>query len=65
MHAVREVLRERLLSVPWMSEATRIEALKKMGAFGVKIGYPDKWLDFGPLEVGTFNQNKILYYTNK
>ncbi len=41
-------LRERLKTLPWMDEATRGEALKKLDAFTVKIGYPDKWIDYAP-----------------
>jgi putative endopeptidase len=40
---VRDVLRERLEVVDWMSNDTREEALRKMDKFRVKIGYPDKW----------------------
>ena len=49
---VRKALEDRLKEVDWMkSEETRANALKKMSKFGVKIGYPDKWLDYTPLEV--------------
>ena len=34
-------------------EETRKEALAKLDAFGVKIGYPNKWEDYSKLEVGT------------
>mmetsp|Transcript_14708 Transcript_14708/g.31952 ORF Transcript_14708/g.31952 Transcript_14708/m.31952 type:complete len:713 (+) Transcript_14708:123-2261(+) len=47
---VRQALEDRLKEVEWMkSEETRANALKKMSTFGVKIGYPDKWLDYSPL----------------
>lgn len=48
---VRDVLRERLGEVVWMSESTRAEALKKMEKFRVKIGFPDTWIDFSSLVV--------------
>jgi len=49
---VRQALEDRLKEVDWMkSEETRANALKKMSKFGVKIGYPDKWLDYTPLEI--------------
>ncbi|MBC6988433.1 M13 family metallopeptidase [Hymenobacter sp. BT491] len=35
----------------WMSDATKAEALKKLNAFTVKIGYPDKWKDYSALNV--------------
>ena len=34
-----------------MSDGTRIEAMKKMEGFKVKIGYPDKWIDYSSLIV--------------
>ncbi len=49
---VRLALENRLKKVEWMkSEETRTNALKKMDKFGVKIGYPDKWLDYSTLSI--------------
>ena len=49
---VRQALEDRLKEVDWMkSEETRANALKKMSKFGVKIGYPDKWLDYSTLVI--------------
>ena len=49
---VRQALEDRLKEVEWMkSKETRENALKKMSRFGVKIGYPDKWLDYTPLVI--------------
>lgn len=49
---VRRALEERLKEVEWItSEVTRENAMKKMNRFKVKIGYPDKWIDYTPLEV--------------
>jgi endothelin-converting enzyme len=38
-------------SLEWMSADTRAEAKKKLSKITVKIGYPDKWRDYGPLEI--------------
>ncbi|MBW3129087.1 M13 family metallopeptidase [Hymenobacter profundi] len=35
----------------WMSAPTKAEALKKLNAFTVKIGYPDKWKDYSTLNI--------------
>lgn len=48
---LREALRDRLHTLEWMDEATRVKALAKLDAFGVKIGYPDKWIDYSSLQV--------------
>ena len=48
---LRAALRERLQTLEWMDVPTRAAALKKLDAFGVKIGYPDKWIDYSKLTV--------------
>jgi putative endopeptidase len=51
VESVRDALRERLQEVKWMSPESRVEALKKMEKFKVKIGYPDVWRDYSELIV--------------
>lgn len=52
VEAVRQALEERLKEVEWMKSATtREQALKKMSRFHVKIGYPNKWIDYSTLEI--------------
>jgi predicted metalloendopeptidase len=46
---LRAALRERLTTLEWMDEPTRQKALAKLDAFGVKVGYPDKWIDYSTL----------------
>jgi putative endopeptidase len=38
-------------SLDWMSPATQAEAKKKLSKITVKIGYPDKWRDYGTLSI--------------
>lgn len=33
-----------------MQQETKEKALEKLAKFNVKIGYPEKWADFNPLE---------------
>jgi putative endopeptidase len=40
---VLAAFRHRLEANPWMTPATRVEALRKLAAVTVKIGYPDRW----------------------
>lgn len=43
----------RLPELSWMDEATRKAALEKMKKISrEKIGYPDEWIDYGPVEIG-------------
>jgi putative endopeptidase len=46
---LKSVLGERIKSLDWMSDATKEKALKKLSAFSVKIGYPDKWQTYAGL----------------
>ena len=48
---LRAELRERIQGLEWMSAATKEQALRKLNAFGVKIGYPDVWRDYSALTV--------------
>ena len=48
---LKEALADRIKTLAWMDEPTKQEALKKLAAFTVKIGYPDKWLDYSLLKV--------------
>ena len=41
----------RLSKLEWMTPDTKGKARVKLAAFTAKIGYPDKWRDYGKLEV--------------
>lgn len=43
--------RTRITELDWMGEATREEALDKLGRFTTKIGYPDTWRDYGDVTI--------------
>ncbi len=44
-------LGERIDAQTWMSDTTKAAAHDKLDKFYVKIGYPDKWTDFGNLDI--------------
>ena len=52
-------LGERIKASTWMTDQTKKNALEKLAAFTVKIGYPDKWRDYSALTIGTES-----YYAN-
>ncbi|QKG54683.1 M13 family metallopeptidase [Hymenobacter sp. BRD67] len=54
---LRKAYAERIMATDWMSAATKKEALVKLNAFTVKIGYPDKWKDYSKL---TINRQSYL-----
>jgi putative endopeptidase len=48
---LRAELRDRIQNLAWMSAETKAQALRKLAAFGVKIGYPDAWRDYSKLTI--------------
>jgi len=48
---LRKAYAERIMATDWMSANTKKEALEKLNAFAVKIGYPDKWKDYSKLKI--------------
>ena len=58
---LRSALADRIKTLEWMDDATKEAALKKLAAFTVKIGYPDKWRDYSGLQIdrGPFVLNAI------
>src|SRR5271168_587885 len=52
-------LRADIPTLSWMGPETKKEALAKLEAFTVKIGYPDQWRDYSRLEInrGSYASN--------
>jgi predicted metalloendopeptidase len=48
---LRTAFGERLQTLAWMDATTKERALAKLNAFSVKIGYPDKWIDYSALKI--------------
>ena len=48
---LRAAFRKRIESRPWMSPATKQQAMTKLDAIVQKIGYPDRWRDFAALQI--------------
>jgi endothelin-converting enzyme/putative endopeptidase len=48
---LEEALRADIQQLPWMTEATKQQALIKFDKIANKIGYPNKWRDYSKLEI--------------
>ncbi|HVF70796.1 MAG TPA: M13-type metalloendopeptidase [Chthoniobacterales bacterium] len=48
---LKEALADRIKTLDWMDQPTKEQALKKLAAFQVKIGYPEKWRDYSALKI--------------
>jgi putative endopeptidase len=51
VHALETALDQDIKQLDWMSDATKVEAKKKLDAFRDKVGYPEKWRDYSSVVV--------------
>jgi len=58
---LESVFHDRLQTLGWMSDTTKVQATAKLAAFTNKIGYPDKWRDYSTLTIkpGHFLDNQV------
>jgi putative endopeptidase len=49
---IKKAFEIRLRQLPWMSEKTRRQALEKLLAMRIEVGYPSKWEDYDKLTIG-------------
>lgn len=60
MHSVQEAFTAGLPRLSWMDDPTRARAVEKMKAMNLKVGYPDKWRDYGTLQLGkNYAENRL------
>lgn len=48
---LKQALHKRIGQYTWMSNKTKEQAKYKLKKMGVKIGYPDKWLDYSSVNI--------------
>lgn len=48
---LQSTFEERITHLEWMSDVTKQKAIAKLNTFMKKIGYPDKWKDYGNLKI--------------
>jgi endothelin-converting enzyme/putative endopeptidase len=56
--------RQRLESITWMAPATKTEALAKLSALRVSVGYPEKWRSYNDLEIKADNLFGNLWHSS-
>ena len=49
---LQTALGHRIDNLEWMSPETKAKAREKLSTFIVKVGYPDKWKEYGKLDIG-------------
>ena len=57
---LQTALGQRIDAQKWMSDETKRLAHEKLSTFYVKIGYPDKWMDYSALDI----DESLSYYEN-
>jgi len=48
---IEDAMAKRIQALDWMSAETKTQALVKLQGIRNKIGYPDKWRDYGPVKI--------------
>ena len=63
---IREVFKNRIISLSWMSESTKEKAINKLDSMKINIGYPDSFSSFiddvdiiSPEKGGTYFENML------
>ncbi len=51
VHAIEKALARDIDELDWMSDETKKQARRKLGAIANKIGYPDEWKDYAGIEI--------------
>ncbi|MUG99595.1 M13 family peptidase [Scytonema sp. UIC 10036] len=48
---IKTLFRERLEANKWLTDATRKSALEKIDRMAIKVGYPEKWIDYSSVDI--------------
>ncbi len=52
VHTLRQALSKRIDAIAWMSDTTKARAQDKLAQLRIKVGYPDKFMDYSELVLG-------------
>ncbi len=64
-YAIKAVYAERIRALDWMTETTKVKALKKLDAIMIKVGYPDKWKDMSAMQIDRSSYVRNVMSANK
>lgn len=59
---ILKTMNQSIISNDWLTQGTKEKALEKLSKFNLKIGYPDKWMDYSELYI---NESDSLYTISK
>ncbi len=71
LHRVRQEFRQRIVNNRWLQPETQKQALIKLDAVEISVGYPDEWIDHSSIDVrrddylgSIFRINQFLFARN-
>ncbi len=53
--------KSRINALKWMSPTTKKQAIGKLNALTIKVGYPDKWKDYSTLKLKSYDEGGSLF----
>lgn len=62
---IKWAMRERINALDWMSAETKKQALVKLDAITVKIGYPDVWRDYSSLDTNADSYASLVTHARE
>jgi putative endopeptidase len=62
---LKKSLGSRIAQLEWMGKTTKDEALNKLAKMNVKIGYPNKWIDYSKVEISRDSYVRNILNTSK
>ena len=51
VYNIQNALKQKMQTILWMSDSTKAKAIDKLESFHIKIGYPNKWIDYTSLSI--------------
>lgn len=60
VNLMKEVLRDRIKGLEWMTDATKERAMEKLGTYRVMVGVPPKWRDYTALKISRGSYYEIV-----
>jgi putative endopeptidase len=52
---IEQAMQDDINQLSWMSAATKVRALEKLHSIVNKVGYPDKWRDYGSVRINSMD----------
>lgn len=51
LQRIRKEMEQEIRGLSWMTEATRVRAIEKLGSVVIRVGHPDRWRDYADVAI--------------